>query len=351
MTGWTLFFHTSFGRFQTRFEDIVANLKAHEELLDKTANAINIAEARKERLKLEERRKEQLEAIEKEELHKASQQYQDIVSWLKVDQTDQTLILDCITEEALRFPGGCDWILKLDDIKSWMRNRPDTPFLWLQGKPGSGKSVLASQIIAFLHSASHSLVVSHFCTYSYASSTRYDLILRSILLQLIQGNVDLIAYVYKLKETEFAKRSVTPQSLERLIRLLVDTLSKNPAETRYVHIVLDGLDECEEEKQGRLITLLEQMISSTSSSKSVVCKLLLLSRHSGFLKKRFRKKTTISLTEQAAHLEKAIQSYAVYKFQSLRQRLSQIGVGDTDFNDMAATIAKKADGKLASKLL
>ncbi len=351
ISGWTLFFSTALGRFQRRFEDIIANLKAHEDLLDKTANAVNIAEATKTRAWLEEQRQEQLEALRKEEEEKASRQYWEIVAWLKVDQADQSLILDCIAEESQRFPGGCEWILKNDHMRHWLQKTPSTPFVWLQGKPGSGKSVMAAQILAFLHAASHSLVVSHFCTYSYASSTRYDLVLRSLLLQLIQGNEDLIAYVCKLKDTEFAKRSVTPQALERLIRVLAQAVSKSPGETKYVHIVLDGLDECEDEKQGRLATLLEQLVLTTESSQSTICKVLLLTRPSGSLTRRFRKKTTISLAEQGEHVEKAIQSYARQKLGSLRQRFHQMDVGSTDIESMATTLARKADGAFQGSLV
>lgn len=182
-------------------------------------------------------------------------------------------------------------------MRLWLQKSPSAPFTWLQGKPGSGKSVMAAQILAFLHAANHSLVVSHFCTYSYASSTRYDLVLRSLLLQLIQGNEDLIAYICKLKDTEFAKRPVTPQVLERLIRVLAQAVSKSPGETRHVHIILDGLDECDNEKQGRLATLLEQLVSTTESSLFTTCKVLLLTRPSGSLARRFRKMTIISLAE------------------------------------------------------
>jgi len=344
VSGWVLFFSTAFGRFQKRFEDIIANLKAHEDLLDKTANAVNIAEATKTRAWLQEQRKEQLAALGKEEQEKASRQYWEIAAWLKVDQADQSLVLDCILEESQRFPGGCDWILRNDHLKLWLQTTPSTPFVWLRGKPGSGKSVMAAQILAFLHAANHSLIVSHFCTYSYASSTRYDLVLGSLLLQLIQGNEDLIAYVCKLKDTEFVKRPVSPQALERLIRVLAKAVSKSPGETRYVHIVLDGLDECEDEKQGRLATLLEQLVSTTEASQSTICKVLLFTRLSGSLARRFRKKTTISLAEQGEHLEKAIQSYARHKLGSLRQRFHEMDVGIAEIESMATTLARKADG-------
>jgi len=203
---------------------------------------------------------------------------------------------------------------------------------------------MAAQILAFLHATNHSLLVSHFCTYSYTSSMRYDLALRSLLLQFIQGNEDLTAYVCKLKDPQFTKRPVTPRALQRLIRVLAQGASKSPGETRHVHIVLDGLDECDNEKQSRLVTLLEQLVSVTESSLSAICKVLLITRPSASLARRFRKKTIISLAEQNEHLEKAIQSYARRKLGSLRPRFHQMDIGSTDIETMANTLAKKADG-------
>lgn len=102
------------------------------------------------------------------------------------------------------------------------------------------------------------------------------------------------------------------------------------------------------EKQGRLITLLDQLATPASSASSVICKVLLLSRDSSFLRKRLRKKTTtVSLSDSAEvwHLETAIRSYAVHKFSSLQHRLSQTGIGHQDIKDMASKIAAEADGK------
>jgi len=348
LLGWTLFFSTSFGRFQRRFEDVIANMRDHERLLDDTANAINIVEASQMRAVLKQERQEKLAAMEKEEGDKALQQYREVVAWLKIDLSEQSLIVDCITEESQRFPGGCDWVLKIDTMRSWLQSTASTPLIWLQGKPGSGKSVLAAQILGFLHAAGHSLVVSHFCTYSYASSTRYDCILRSLLLQLIQGDPDLIAYLYKLKDTEFAKRSVTPYSLERLIGTLAPALSKTPGETKYVHVVVDGLDECEEHKRDRLIGILDRLVSTSGSPPSVVCKLLLLSRPSDVIGRRLRKRSTISLSEQSVHVGKVIQTYAKYRLESLRSRLDQMEVGDDDIENMANMLSTKADGEFLS---
>ncbi|KAK0750616.1 hypothetical protein B0T18DRAFT_390004 [Schizothecium vesticola] len=234
-------------------------------------------------------------------------------------------------EEALRFSTSCDWILAVEN-----------------GKPGSGKSVLAGHIIGSLQGMVHpnsSVLISHFCTYSYASSTRYEMILRSMLLQIIQANDDLIAYVHRLKETELAMRTLSPKALEQLILTVASAVSQTPGETKYVHVIIDGLDECEEENgQSRLITLLRQLITASTSTSSAIFKALLLSRDSSFLRKRLRKTTTaISLTEEKHHLDKAIQSYAYAKLGMLRSRLMGMGIGDADIRNIATTISQKAE--------
>jgi hypothetical protein len=76
-------------------------------LLDGTTNAINIVEASQRRA-VKQERQEKHAAMEKEEGDKALQQYREVVTWLKIDLSEQSLIVDYITEESQRFPGGYD---------------------------------------------------------------------------------------------------------------------------------------------------------------------------------------------------------------------------------------------------
>lgn len=338
-------FRTSLDRSQHRFEVVVANLEADGKLLDETANAINIAETRQKMAMLEQHRKEQLEAVEREENDQASRQYQEIVAWLKFDESEQVLILDYVSEESRRFPGGCDWILKNDNMRTWLQRTPSTPVVCLQGKLGSGKSVLAAGIISFLHSAKHSLVVYHFCDSSRPSSMTHGGILRSLLLQLIKGNPDLIAYICSFIHTKPAESSVTPQSLEVLLRDLAQAVSKSPDGTQYVHIIIDGLSECEAGTQKRVAALLGQLAVAPGPSTSVVYKLFLLARTSDVFARRLRKKAIISLAEQATHVEMAIQSYAGQRLRLLCPRILRLGFDDAEVKSLAAAMAKKADGR------
>ena len=333
---------TSWGRFQRRFDGIIGDLKAHEDLVDKTATAVGISEARKMREDLAALRQETLDRAAKEEEERTSAQYITIVGWLKMNDSEQTNLFESITTESQKYAGTCDWILRQERIAAWMRCSQESAFLVLKGNPGTGKSVLATAITTFLRSTGSSLVIPHICTYSQATSTEYDQVLRSILLQLVQSDLDLIAYVYE--EFILKKKSVTSQAIERLIIETIGAISDNPAQTKYVHIILDGLDECDTEKQPKIINLLERMVSAATVSTSAVCKVLMTTCMPASVAKKLRQKHMVSLSGEKEALRKAIALYAAQRLAQLRSRWHQMGMTDTDLKHLQARLAAKADG-------
>lgn len=228
--GWRLLFLSSWGRFERRFENILEDLDRHGVLIDQEANARNIAESRQMRQELCAWRLESIDQVQVQDDQQAAKTYQSVLTWLKIDETEQSTIFDTIAEEGSKYSGTPTWLLKNDKISSWLRRKPDPPFLWLQGNPGSGKSVVSAQLAKFLET-SKSSVIHHFCTYTYASSTRYDGILKSLLLQLLRLNEDLVAHVNQ--EYVLNKKPPTISNLERLLQTLVVTFSDDP---RYVMI-------------------------------------------------------------------------------------------------------------------
>ena len=338
-----MFFLTSWGRFQRRFDSILKDLQVHEDLIDKTATAVNISEARKHREDLEEWRKQALDQLSKDEVEQTAAQYLAVVGWLKFDETDQLKIFDSIALEALNNPGTCDWVFKQPKISAWMKCNQDTSFLFLLGHPGTGKSVLATQIGTFLKSSGHSLIISHFCTYSYAASKDYDNILRSIIVQLIRSNTDLVAHVYE--ELILKKKAPSSQVLEQLLRDLVGALSPVPSQTGYIHIIVDGLDECDSKTQARTIKMLERIMSTTLLSGSTVCKVLLSSRVSQETTKKSRHRQTISLSDEKERIGQAIKHYVAQRLGVLRPRFFQQGISDDDTKEVELRIVKKADGE------
>ncbi|RYP72553.1 hypothetical protein DL769_004427 [Monosporascus sp. CRB-8-3] len=251
-------FHREAYRLLRRPYDLIR----HGDLIDKAANAYHIAEARDARQKIEEWREESLAKLRRYDKEQTTNQLQAIMAWFRLDDTDQLAIFDKIAAEGSKYPGTCGWVLKNDTISSWLQSGPETPFVWLQGKPGSGKSVIAGQLVNFLRSLRKSLVIIHFCTYSYPSSTQYDKILRSMLWQALYENDDMIAYIYW--EYVVPKKSASTPVLEQLFKTVIESLLGEPGTDRSVHIVLDGLNEIEVEEQRQLVTILDVSASTQS---------------------------------------------------------------------------------------
>lgn len=319
------------------------DMERHGDLIDKEANARNIAEARELRRDIRLWREQNDERVKSFEEEQAIKQYQSIMAWMNIDESDQLAILESIMAEGRNYPGTCAWILKNPKVSSWLQQRPESPILWLQGTPGSGKSVISTQLVTFMQTTKM-FVMYHFCTYLYKSSTIYEQILRSLLMQLLRKDGDLVAHVYE--EFVLGKKSPTVSALERLLQLLFKSVSNEPSQTEYFWIILDGLDECEPDKQARVISLMNQVTSHRSSSSGkAFCKVLISSRSSTTLSKWLRKKQKVSLSEEKHCLEGAIRLYASQRLQALEQRFRQLDIAPGELDDVELQIAKKADGK------
>ncbi|KAK4207796.1 hypothetical protein QBC37DRAFT_326752 [Rhypophila decipiens] len=199
-----------------------------------------------------------------------------------------------------------------------------------------------AQITEFLRSTGKSLVISHISTYTQPSSTEYDQILRSILLQLVRSDTDLIAYIHD--EFILRKKAVTAQAIERIILEAVRAISNNPATTRYVHILLDGLDECEKGKQLKIVTLLERIASCAFESPTTVCKVLISCRMLAPTSQRLRQKHAVSLSTEKVAVERSIGFYASQRLSKLRSRWSQLRITDSELKELELRLAAKADG-------
>ncbi|PHH86172.1 hypothetical protein CDD83_10628 [Cordyceps sp. RAO-2017] len=339
-SGWKLLFLTSWGRFQRRFDGILEDMKRHESLVDLEANARHIADSRQAYQEIHTWRDEQLCDVVRFEEEQASNHYQSVVSWLKLDETDQLAIFESISAEGSRHPGTCSWVLKHPKVNLWLRRQPDVPMLRLQGVAGSGKSVISSQLVKFLGDGS--LVIHHFCTSAYASSLKYEEILKSLLSQLLRQDSELCAHVYKRCVLE--KKPPTRLTLERLLQNLIGSKSNEPNRRAFIWVVLDGLNECEQSSQERAATLMNEISSASSSTEGTVCKVLISSRNSAMLTKRLRKRPVVSLTEEKDSLEAAIRQYTSLRLESMLQRLGQLNVGHGERQEIEDGIVSKADG-------
>ncbi|KAH8738106.1 hypothetical protein BGZ61DRAFT_502084 [Ilyonectria robusta] len=339
-SGWRLLFLTSWGRFQRRFDNILDDLKHHGDLIDTESNARNISEAQRMRQDIRTWREESRAQVYKFEEEQTARQHEFIASWLNVNESDQLAIFDSISAEGVEHPGTCEWILRNSKVRSWCQRKPDTAILWLQGTPGSGKSVLSTQLVNFMKTGKQ-FVIRHFCSYLYATSTAYEQILKSMLIQLLRKDDDLVAHVYE--QYVVGKKSPSCGVLEQLLQTLLKSMSTEPSQAEFIWIVIDGLDECESKNQTRLVNLINH-ITKTSVPGGVTCKVLISSRVSSTSLSRLRKRQVLSLAEEKDSMQGAIQQYIHQRLQSLHEGFSQLGMGQPEFDEIQDKIAGKTDG-------
>ncbi|KAL7942168.1 hypothetical protein V8C42DRAFT_332740 [Trichoderma barbatum] len=339
---WQRLFATSWGRFQRQFDNIFADLKAHEDLIDKTVNAADISEAKEMREKIEDWRQQESRKFKKMEEERTSTEFHAVQSVLQIGETPQIDVFDSLASEANQNPGSCSWILQQQKIQSWAKCERDTQFVVLHGCVGSGKSVLAAQIGIFLRSLKYSLVATHFCTYHHPESIKYNFIMRSLVIQIIRPDPELITLSYDWFVLQ--KKNPTIAVVEQLLRVLVEALGTSLSQQKTLYIVIDGLNECDDKTVAPIIKLLDRLIATASSPGSTVLKVLICTRITPAIAKLVKRKHQVSLADEKDHLSKAIRDYTIQRIKAIRPRFSQLRITDDDVSMLASQITQKADG-------
>ncbi|KAH7890589.1 hypothetical protein F5I97DRAFT_1973455, partial [Phlebopus sp. FC_14] len=154
--------------------------------------------------------------------------------------------IDCVLKHEatykLRQPTTCEWLFREESFRSWRSTQAS--FLWINGKPGAGKSVLASTIIQHLASAltSGEMISYAYCDFRAERSTHGFEVLRSLFTQMLQEvTCDWQQYFRDLLHRH-AKGIPSPQDLDTLCDWLLRIL-------KLYHrpiIVIDALDECKD---------------------------------------------------------------------------------------------------------
>ena len=189
--------------------------------------------------------------------------------------------------KQVHISGTCQWFLKSPLYLKWRdlsSNSRASDFMWIQGKPGSGKSVLASQIIRDLHSCGGSVVLYIFCKNGEENRDTLESILRNLIFEMLEWSPQKQAFHRLLLNARLNEKSQYALSVEVLWNLLTQMIS----EVEIMHCVIDGLDECHSSKSNRvsfLSRLVEVFIQRAPRAKLVLISQLHLSEsgdHSSF---------------------------------------------------------------------
>jgi hypothetical protein len=237
---------------------------------------------------------------EREEKQRQLMMFQAVCSWLSAAEDGQEEFLEDLSNK--RQPGTCNWILEQAVVKAWVEPTETEPLVWLTGKPGGGKSVLASFLVQHLQSHKETTVLYFFCALNSSRITCAE-VLRTMAFQALQQNPDLASLVHQAYLQKVSTRS-TPKMKGMLKEIF--------AVAKSVHIVIDGVDECERTTQKEVLKALADI---QRTSKDLV-KILISSRLEGQILEPLPTKAHFSLNGQT---DGAIELFVALKLKEIQE--------------------------------
>src|SRR5256714_7984687 len=179
--------------------------------------------------------------------------------WLSgFDDTAQIDVrMDLERLQKARHIGTCEWIFDDPEYQKWLTS-PKNESLWIHANPGTGKSVLCSTIVQRLREEKKK-VGFFFCSFQDPLRKGITCALKSLALQLLNLHDDTPTDVERIYEDEVFRHGQVklqnPTVIVGVLQALLKTLDR-------VHVIVDGLDECE--NRNTTIDLLSECLRKSS---------------------------------------------------------------------------------------
>ncbi|KAI5777195.1 hypothetical protein EDC01DRAFT_679823 [Geopyxis carbonaria] len=168
--------------------------------------------------------------------------FEKIIRWLTKVEFNQK---HEFVSERLRQAGTTDWLFNTKEFIAWQNPLQDSSLLWLNGIPGSGKTILVSSVIDKLRALTtgNNGIAYAYCDYNETESKSTSSVLRVLLAQLLVLRPDACrSVINKLEESERRKER-PPSAPDMLQKLILEVVSKG---FDGVTLIIDALDECED---------------------------------------------------------------------------------------------------------
>jgi len=167
--------------------------------------------------------------------------------------------------------GSLGWLWNHPQFLKWSASTTSS-LLYIEGKPGSGKSTLTKyfekNLAKKMPIVSSSTVAHYFYTFrGTQSEATHDNMLRSILFSILQQDESAFFH-YQLEFRKLKHRNNPTEWPYDSLKTVLSSFANHPP-TRPLYIILDAMDESEEEDRRSIIQLLSILCSAENSSVKV----------------------------------------------------------------------------------
>ncbi|KAL4905333.1 hypothetical protein BDW74DRAFT_152447 [Aspergillus multicolor] len=322
--------------FNPTFQSIVHRIRSHTTLIEDKARAQFIPQGQydkdmqqiRDHLRRTEKDVLDLETKEKERQKKKFEELRDWIAGAESETEHKNICRD-----RHLYPNSGNWILEQGRVKEWLSPDFDQPYssiLWIHGRPGTGKTYLASLLIEECMKDTSWITCFFYCNEKIETKTSALAILRGLLLQLIYQHRELVPYCHaKMK----ASRTPTLTDISTA-HALIDTFCERIPR---LYMVVDGLDELEEGRKDLLETF-KNLIRKTEIYAQGKLRVLFFSRPMPEIKNAIPDAAILALGPD--HNKEDIKRYC----QRRTCELKKFDFSDAVINDVVDRVCIKADG-------
>ncbi|KAK6358748.1 hypothetical protein TWF730_008070 [Orbilia blumenaviensis] len=199
--------------------------------------------------------------------------------------------------------GTCDWFFETESFLQW-RDRINIEsyngVLWIQGKPGAGKSTLMKHSLLYLEKKlpSYSIAAYFFnARGTHLEKSSFGM-LRSLLYQLLDKNSDLYGeFIPHFLDKQKKHSGSWEWHQGELKNFILNTIRHRGLEEPAI-LLIDALDECERNELRDVVSFLEDL-STAAVVSGTVLNICLSSRHYPTI--RMKKMLRLTIEERAEH--------------------------------------------------
>ncbi|KAK3996549.1 hypothetical protein QBC44DRAFT_317159 [Cladorrhinum sp. PSN332] len=297
---WKKLFHSTWKTFDSEFSPILHSLTRRRDLLDGEKSSATLYEIERVREDIDAMRTTQRQQLEAENLARHKIRLGHVKE--KLQFANYQLDQEVSTEDRNGSNSG-QWIFEDPEFLAWKNiEQGGNRVLFINGKPGAGKTTLVSAIIERLlaeKSSNHrgqSAVAYFYFKDGQEDKNTFNAMLRALLEQLIGQDQAASIYFHELV-------SSTSGVNLRATKTLQDFVMKSVQGYQASYLVLDGLDECANGEASKIIDCFLSLVSPQPQSTDAGTKLrvILAGQRDGVLDTRLASHPSISL-DHAGHL-------------------------------------------------
>ncbi|THZ83652.1 hypothetical protein D6C84_04762, partial [Aureobasidium pullulans] len=242
---WKTLLRLQWEPFEKSFGEIEARMSHHRENLLHAAGATLLSATEVDRRDREREIQQRLQKQQQRETEHRDQEQvkarEEVLHWLsphnfehKQNETFKT-----------KHQGTGDWLLQTEEFSNWEK-ATTSQLLWCHGKPGAGKSVLASHVINHLQkNQTANQTGLCFAYFSFTDPTFHGAapLTLALLKQLCQQRISVPDMLSKAKQE--AREPASVSSAETFVEVA--------RSFQQIFVVIDGLDECPERQRPAIL--------------------------------------------------------------------------------------------------